>query len=178
MPLEKKSQKVPTFLKDGKEVSVPSVSFRTQLCPQDFYKINQLPIAALCGARGIRLIAYLDYFLVLARRRQELCRHTNMVLDILDQVGFQRNPKKCHLTPRQRFDYLGLQLDSRELRVFLPQKKISGLNRFGLSLLRNPTLNQAFSRRIFLPEELGRATRTSSALQMAMIKGLHSDNFS
>ena len=84
-----------------------------------------LPVVAMCRAKGIRLIAYLDNFLVLARNWRQLISHTSIVLDILDQAGFRQNLKKCHLQPRQKFEYLCLQLDSKELRVMLPADKIT-----------------------------------------------------
>ena len=67
------------------------------------------PVVAMCGENGIRLMAYLDDdFLVLARNWRPLISHTSIV-DILDQAGFQRNLKKYHLQPRQKFQYLCLQ---------------------------------------------------------------------
>ena len=62
-----------------------------------------LPVVAMCKAKGIRLIAYLDDFLVLARNWRQLISHTSIVLDILDQAGFRQNLKKYHLQPRQKF---------------------------------------------------------------------------
>ena len=86
----------------GRERASSSVAppLQTKLCAQDFHKINLAINQINCLPRRL---------LVLARSRQELFRHTNIVLEILDQVRFQRNPKKFNLAPRQRFDYLGLQ---------------------------------------------------------------------
>ena len=92
--------------------------------PRTFTTIS-LPVVGMCRAKGIRLIAYLDDFLVLARNWRQLISHTSTVLDILDQAGFRRNLKKCHLQPRQKFKYLCLQWDSKELRVMLPADKIT-----------------------------------------------------
>ena len=63
-----------------------------------------LLVVAMCRAKGIRLIAYLDDVLALARNWRQLISHTSIVLDILDQAGFQRNLKKCHMQPRQNND--------------------------------------------------------------------------
>ena len=65
------------------------------------------PVLAMCRAKGIRLIAYWDDdFLVLARNWRQLVSHTSIVLDILGQAEIKRNLKKCHLHPRQKFEYL------------------------------------------------------------------------
>ena len=83
------------------------------------------PVVAMCRAKGIRLIAYLDDFLVLARNGRQLIPQTSIVLDFLDQAEFRRNLKKCHLQTRQKFEYLCLQWDSKKLRVMLPADKIT-----------------------------------------------------
>ena len=55
------------------------------------FKTISLPVVAMCKAKGIRLIAYLDNFLVLDRNWRQLISHTSTVLDILDQAGFRQN---------------------------------------------------------------------------------------
>ena len=92
--------------------------------PRIFTTIS-LPVVGMYRAKGIRLLAYLDDFLVLARNWRQLISHTSAVLDILDQAGFRQNLKKCHLQPRQKFKYLCLQWDSKELWVMLPADKIT-----------------------------------------------------
>ena len=49
--------------------------------PRTFTTIS-LPVVAMCRAKGIRLIAYLDDFLVLARNWRQLISHTSTVLKI------------------------------------------------------------------------------------------------
>ena len=49
---------------------------------------HSLPVVAICRAKGIRLIAYLDDFLVLARNWKQSISHTSIVF--LDQAGFRR----------------------------------------------------------------------------------------
>ena len=99
--------------------------------------------------------------------------HITMVLDILNQAGFQRNPKKGHLTSSQSFDFLGILRDLKELRIFLPQKKISDFNWLGSSLLRSPTLNLA---QTFLGKKIIARGAHLRVLQITVIDGLHSDN--
>ena len=137
-----------------------------------------LPLVTLCRANGVRIIVYLDDFLVLARSRPELHRHTRLVLDILEKAGFQRNPKKCHLEPRQRFEYLGLLWDTKKLRVFLPEDKIRGFRLLGHTLLSNPSLALAqrfLGKAIFARRAVQLGRMFLRPLQMAVIKALTSD---
>ena len=115
------------------------------------------------------MIVYLDDFLVLGRNKAELTRHTAFVLDILRRAGFQRNPKKCHLEPRQPIEYLGLLWSSKEF----------DFKRLGRALLSNPSLALAqkllgkavFARRV-LYIRLGRLLLRP--LHMAVIQALRS----
>ena len=75
--------------------------FGLSSAPQTFTRLTW-PLVTLCRANGVRVIVYLDDFLVLVRNKAELTRHTAFVLVILRRAGFQRNPKKCHLEPRQQ----------------------------------------------------------------------------
>ena len=99
--------------------------------PRTFTTISLL-VVDMCRATGIRLIAYFDNFLVLALYLRQLISHTSIILDILDQAGFRQNLKKCHL--RQKFEYLCLQWDSKELRVMLPADKITRFSSIRISI--------------------------------------------
>ena len=118
VPIAKEHRRFLRFWWRGRSYQFRRLPFGLSSAPRTFTRVT-LPIVTLCRARGIRLIAYLDDFLILARSRRELSSHTSIFLDILDKSGFQRNPKKCHLQPRQRFEYLGLLWDSRSLKVLL-----------------------------------------------------------
>ena len=119
--------KVPQVLVASKKFSVSSAP---SSAPRTFTKII-LPVVAMCGAKGIRLIAYLDDILVLTRNWRQFISHTSIVLD---QAGFQQILKKCRLQPRQKFEYLRLQWDSKKLRVMLPADKITRFSSIRISI--------------------------------------------
>ena len=116
----------------------------SQFCFSYLHEII-LPVVAMCGAKGIRLIAYLDDFLVLTRYWRQLISHTSIVLD---QAGFQRNLKKCRLQPRQKIEYLRLQWDSKELRVMLPADKITRFSSIRISIESRPEDDSNISRQL------------------------------
>ena len=138
--------------------------FGLSSAPRTFTRLT-LPLVTLCRANGVRIIVYLDDFLVLARSRAELRRHTRLVLDI-------------HLEPRQRFEYLGLLWDTKELRVFLPEDKIRGFRQLGRTLLSNPGLALAqrfLGKAIFACRAVQLGRMFLRPLQMAVIEALRSD---
>ena len=89
--------------------------------------------------------------------------HITMVLDILNQAGFQRNPKKGHLTSSQRFDYLVILRDLKELRIFLPQKKDFRFQLARVKLAEEPYLEfgaEFFREENYCQESCGSRTST------------------
>ena len=177
VPIAAQHRRFPRFWWKGSSYQFRRLPFGLSSAPRTFTRLT-LPLVTLCRANGVRIIVYLDDFLVLARSRPELLRHTRLVLDILEKAGFQRNPKKCHLEPRQRFEYLGLLWDTKEPKVFPPEDKIRGFRQLGRKLLSNPSLalaqrfrGKAISARRAV--QLGRMFLRP--LQMAVIKALGSD---
>ena len=107
-------EKVYQFLRDP---------FGLTSSPQVFTDITR-PLVEHCRVKSIRVIFYLDDILVLANTETLVCQHRDYVLELLHQVGFKRNRKKCQLTPSPAFPYLGLEWDSMNMQVSLPQTKL------------------------------------------------------
>lgn len=62
--------------------------------------------------KGIRVVVYLDDFLIANQDRDLLCRQTEETVTFLEQLGWQVNRKKSVLEPRQQIEYLGICWDS------------------------------------------------------------------
>ena len=61
--------------------------------------------------RGMRVLPYVDDFLVLARTRKEALRFRERVEEVLARLGLRRNEKKGHWEVAQRLKHLGLEVD-------------------------------------------------------------------
>ena len=82
--------------------------------------------------RGMRVLPYVDDFLVLARTRREALRFRARTEKVLSHLGLRRNPKKGQWEPAQKVEHLGLVVDTLEgvFRVSdTRMKKISALAR-------------------------------------------------
>ena len=98
-PIPKEHRRFLRFCWGGKEYQFRRLPFGLSSAPRTFTRLT-LPLITLCRAKGVRVVVYLDDFLVLGRSRSELRRHTDFVLQTLREAGFQTNQKKCHLDPR------------------------------------------------------------------------------
>lgn len=75
--------------------------------------------------KGVRLIVYLDDFLVAHQNKQTLVSHVNIVLQLLEKLGWQINYQKSIITPQRRLEYLGILWDTWQNEKSLPTKKVT-----------------------------------------------------
>ncbi len=61
--------------------------------------------------QGVRILNYLDDWLILAHSQDQLCKHRDLVLSHLSQLGIRVNWEKRKLSPMQRISFLGMELD-------------------------------------------------------------------
>ncbi len=84
-------------------------------------------------ASGIRILNYLDDWLILAQSRDTLLSHINSLLIHLESLGLCVNRRKSILAPSQSITYLGVCVDSLEMRARLSRERAAAI----LSYLRH-----------------------------------------
>ncbi len=82
--------------------------------------------AALAPLRlqGIRVLNYLDDWLILAHSRELVSRHRDIVLGHIHSLGLRMNAKKSVLLPSQQTVFLGVRLDSAQMQARLGPVRI------------------------------------------------------
>ena len=98
---------------------VPSIPLNT--APKIFTKLLKL-LAAFLRKSGVRMILYLDDFLILGSTYQEAQSHTAMAVSLLESLGFTVNLES--LIPTQIITFLGFVIDSTVEALSLPQEKV------------------------------------------------------
>ncbi len=83
--------------------------------------------AALAPLRfqGIRVLNYLDDWLILAHTGELVSRHRDLVLRHINSLGLRMNAKKSVLFPSQQTVFLGVHLDSFQMQASLAPARIS-----------------------------------------------------
>ena len=81
---------------------------------------------------GVRILWYLDDWLVLASSRKEGLWARDIVLNLCRQLGIVVNYDKSHLTPSRTAAYLGMMIESSSLRAFpSPERVLTLLSQIG-----------------------------------------------
>lgn len=84
-------------------------------------------IAEILRARGVRVIVYLDDFLLASQNRANLSLQTAEALGILRHLGWFIKDEKCILEPCQEMEYLGLVWNTLTGQIQLPLNKIRSI---------------------------------------------------
>lgn len=78
-----------------------------------FPKLQRRGGANLPRVRGLRILPYMDDFLVLCRSRSEAIEARERVTQVLAALGLKRNENKGHWEVTQRLEHLGMLVDTR-----------------------------------------------------------------
>jgi len=75
-------------------------------------------------AQGIRLTYYIDDICLLATSIEEAQKHSQIVRQHLETLGFIIHPTKCDWTPKQQQTFLGFLIDTVKMELQLPTDKL------------------------------------------------------
>ncbi|KAL0149969.1 hypothetical protein M9458_054628, partial [Cirrhinus mrigala] len=76
---------------------------------------------------GIRILNYLDDWLILAHSQDIVCTHRDVVLNHLARLGLRVNWEKSKLSPVQSISFLGVELDLVSMTARLSQDRAQAL---------------------------------------------------
>ena len=133
------SQKYLRFIWQGQVYQFQALPFGLNTAPRVFTKLLR-PVVAFLRTRNIRLLIYLDDILLVASSPLILRQHTNIVINLLQDLGFIINFEKSILTPTQILEFLGFIINAVTMKFYLPPEKITKTSRLCKSLMKeNPT---------------------------------------
>lgn len=128
---------------DQKLYQMTCLPFGLACAPKTFAMLTNW-IAQLLRDRGIRVIVYLDDFLLANQDPLELVRQAQKTVSLLEYLGWKVNYPKSTLTPQKEMQYLGIMWNAHANRKYLPQQKRRDIHRKVSALLerKNASLRQ------------------------------------
>ena len=161
IPIHPQHQQYLRFMVSGQCFQFTCLPFGLSCAPWTFTKVMK-PLMALLRAWGVRIIIYIDDMLILAESRELATQHLEVLLFLLEALGFIVNREKSHLCPSQELEFLGLLVDSQSLQLKLPSEKLSQIRKEA-GLLHRKTVVSARQ----LSQFLGKLNAASQALLVA-----------
>ena len=113
--------------------------FEFSSAPYVFTKIIK-SVANFLRNQGIKLVVYLDDFLILAKSKEACKKQTEPTAALLISLGFVMNWAKSDLEPNRACRFLGMIINSRDMLVELPREKRIKIKNILESMLSNPRI--------------------------------------
>ena len=123
IPVAKKARVYLRFLWKGKLYQFTCLPFGLASSPRIFTKCLK-PLLVYLWALGVHLPVYLDDFLIMAHTREQCLEQAQLIIGLLEKLGYLITREKSVLEPTQRLEYLGFLIDTVEMKFFLPEMKI------------------------------------------------------
>jgi hypothetical protein len=81
-------------------------------------------VVAFLRRRGIRLVVYLDDFLIMSETEEGARKGLRITVGLLEKLGFLINWEKSVTTPSKVMEYLGMIIDLVQISFDLPPVKV------------------------------------------------------
>ena len=109
VPIHPESRRYIRFTMGGVPYQFRVLCFGLTTAPQVFTRL-MAPISAILHRYGIRMLLYLDDWLILAESRDTCIQVRDRLLHLCEELGLQVNHDKSSLVPSQTMTYLGMQI--------------------------------------------------------------------
>ena len=123
IPFSKRSSKYVRFKWSGNLYEFLCLSFGLEPAPKVFNKLLKFPIALLRRI-NIRIIVYLDDMLLMGRTLQGIMTGRDTLIFLLQNLDYVINLKKSILQPVKQLEFLGLQINTKEMTLSLSEEKM------------------------------------------------------
>ena len=117
IPIHPSSWKLLRFTSEGTVYQFRALCFGLSTAPQVFTRVFAA-VSVWAHSHGIRLLRYLDDWLILASSEREAKQAVQSLLSLCRTLGIVINEKKSDLVPSQTAKYLGMTIDTEAGKVF------------------------------------------------------------
>ena len=111
VPVHRDSRSYLRFVMQGRAYQFRVLCFGLTTAPQVFTRI-MAPVSAILHKYGVRMLRYLDDWLILASSELACLQSRDRLLTVCTELGIQVNLTKSSLVPTQSLVYLGMEIRS------------------------------------------------------------------
>ena len=111
VPVHHDSRRYLRFVVEGRTYQFRVLCFGLTTAPQVFTRI-MAPVSAILHKYGVRMLRYLDDWLILASSELACLQSRDRLLTVCTELGIQVNLTKSSLVPTQSLVYLGMEIRS------------------------------------------------------------------
>ena len=137
VPVHHDSRRYLRFVVDGKTFQFRVLCFGLTTAPQVFTGI-MAPVSAILHRHGVRMLRYLDDWLILASSKIACIHSRDRLLSVCTELGIQVNLTKSSLVPSQSLLYLGMEIHSLPFIARPTPARANNLIRLIEEFLSNP----------------------------------------
>ena len=124
VPMARSVRKYLRFMVNGRVYQFTCLPFGLATSPREFTKLLR-PVVQLLRLQGIKLHVYLDDWLIRASSTVQARTHADLVLQVLQHLGWVIIFSKSDLVPSQQFDFIGMQFNTCAYTVApLPRMRV------------------------------------------------------
>ena len=116
VPIHPSNHRFLQFVVWGRTWQFWVLCFGLTTAPQVFTRV-MAPVLAFLHRMGVRILRYLDDWLILASSRESVIWARNQVLELRQALSIVINLEKSALSPAQSVDYLGVRIDLQTFRA-------------------------------------------------------------
>ena len=133
------SRKFLRFCLEDRVLEFRVLCFGLSTAPQVFTRV-MATLAKWAHSHGIRLLRYLDDWLVFNQDHDNLIRDRNRLLQLCKELGIKINLEKSELSPARKRTYLGMFLDTTCARAYSSTERVTRLRRVAALFLERSAL--------------------------------------
>ena len=124
VPMARSVRKYLRFMVNGRVYQFTCLPFGLATSPREFTKLLR-PVVQLLRLQGIKLHVYLDDWLIRVSSAVQARTHADLVLQVLQHLGWVINFSKSDLVPSQQFDFISMQFNTCAYTVApLPKMRV------------------------------------------------------
>ena len=164
VPIARKHRPFLRFAYRGRHWQFKVLPFGLSLSPRVFTRCVTAALGPL-RSQGIKILTYLDDWLVCARSAEEAAQHTSLLLEHIASLGLRVNVKKSNLSPRQVSDFIGITLNSVTMTAKPVDRRIEDI----LTLIKKFKVGNRYPLVRFL-SILGKLTSVSMVVPLGLLR--------